>query len=378
MLKVFKTILSLVVFIALFGKSFAIEAPEKPILVQTWENFIEISWSEIGNAVWYYVSYWKNSITDWPYERELPDLFENQQARIYWLNPGTFYYVAIKSIDENWNESEYSQEWSFKTLEQSWGWEFWINEVKVSASDTLELVFNRELEDSPDAIRDFKINKENDEFNELSIMEINLKEEENLPKNTLEIKLEEDLIESTNYVVVAIEVRDKDWNIIQSWVNWEKIFTTPTIFPEDDLNSAVSIENTDNNVIVDGNPINTTNDNNTNNQNNTNNSNPVNNTTNTNQTNNQNNTPSNNTDTNNSSENNPSSNNNQESWEENPDDLYSKWWVDTYETDDNMSLNSASKSADELPTTWPREIIVVFIALIIWLFVFLVRSRKRV
>ena len=76
----------------------------------TTNTTIDLSWWEVSDSFWYYVSYWKSSGVDNWYESEYDDLLDVPKVKLSWLDEATTYYISVLSVDQNWDEIVTSSE----------------------------------------------------------------------------------------------------------------------------------------------------------------------------------------------------------------------------------------------------------------------------
>ena len=211
----------------------ALDAPENLKLEKSNSSSLEISWSEVEWIEWYYVYYGKESWKweNW-YESILEELVEWTGVTIPDLESQTNYYVWIVAVDNEYKESEYSEEWIFET---SWDDEsdieindFALKEVNILSSNKLELTFNNYLDNWDWAEREFKIVNKNDSLDKLEVTESILSEDD---QSKLELSLDKDMTSSEEYEITVISLIDINWNNIKLWVDGLFSFTTLETFP---------------------------------------------------------------------------------------------------------------------------------------------------
>lgn len=191
-----------------------------PKLISSTDTSLNITWDKIDSALWYYVYYSETSGSNY---RTFWDILEENKAIITWLKAWKTYYVVITYLDKNTNEeSAFSPEWVFNT--KIWDEEkFSLDEVKVMDTSNLELTFNSWIDQAEDAIREFKITKDNKEVSD--VKEIKLNEEDDKKINLI---LETPL-EKGEYKITVIYITDSTWRNIEEWINWElKFMVTET------------------------------------------------------------------------------------------------------------------------------------------------------
>lgn len=318
------------------------QAPKIESMTSTW---VSISWENLEWASWYLVSYWTKSSSGGVYENELPDLLKWTWAFIPELKEWTTYYVAVSAFDSEYNE-EVSPELTFdyiwtSSVEETQevktannNAEFSIDWVEVLNSKMIKVFFSNDLDvnNTPE----FMLSPKNNKNSELAINNVSFEE-----SNQVVLNLQNSMDVSTEYELVAISVTDVNNNTIESWIDWMVTFSSPVEFEWEtniELNAA-PIENNNMNDSQEGN----------NSQNNTNAASQqeeINN-------------------TNSGAEMNSA-------WEE---DNLVEWNEVTW----GEELDSASlvENAESLPTTWPKEFLVLILALMLgWAVFFFARKKS--
>lgn len=197
---------------------------------------------------------------------------------------------------------------------------FSLTEVKVTDKNTLNVIFNNTLlEDT--SLFDFLLTPKSDDTKEVALTWITLSS-----PNSLSIKTVEDLMPNTEYNLTVVFVSDKDWKTIENWVDWMLNFTTPNTF------STVDNSWTLNEVMTPGNEVNMNNEVNKE----------------------------------------PTTENN----ELNAATVTTETTTSTWNlTNSWVSVETASSNAEKLPQTWPKEIIVVILALTLGLWAMYIRRK---
>ncbi len=208
-----------------------------PTLLKSEAKSLEVTWEKLDSASGYFIYYSENS---WKDQKSFWDVFEDNKGTITWLKENTTYYVTVTAIDKTTEEeSEFSPEWIFNT--KAWdNLQFALEDVVTKSSTEIELTFNKNINQSENTLKEFKITKDNKEVTK--IKETKLVENE---KNKLLLVLSNP-IASWEYKIVAISIIDEEWNNIEEWINWELKFevwtfeneniepTTPVISEEED------------------------------------------------------------------------------------------------------------------------------------------------
>ncbi len=213
-----KTLIYILCFMLMWiNVSYAAKSFENwPKLINSTNNSLSITWDKIDNTTWYYVYYsdisWKNYKTFW-------DVYTDNKVTITWLKQDTKYYIVVTFLDKTSNEeSNFSPEWVFNT--KSWSEEkFSLSEVKVINATNLELKFNNAVDKAKDAVREFKITKNDKEI--ANIKETIIKEDDD---KVLKVELKEPL-QKWEYKLIVIYITDINWKNIEEWINWELKFT---------------------------------------------------------------------------------------------------------------------------------------------------------
>lgn len=104
--------------------------------------------------------------------------------------------------------------------------DFAITKADPIYSKKIDLTFNSNLESSSSAVRDFKIVNKGDDLDVINITTNKL-----ISSDTLEIELDKDLSVSTEYEINVISIKDDKWNSITKGINWIVAFKTPSEFP---------------------------------------------------------------------------------------------------------------------------------------------------
>lgn len=195
---------------------------------------------------------------------------------------------------------------------------FALTEVKVDDKDTLNVTFNKELL-SDTSLFDFLLTLKSDDTTEVALSWAVLD-----TPNSLKLKLNQDLTPNTEYNLVVVFVSDKDWNTIENWVDAMVTFTTPATFASD---SSLTWElNVDSNEMVSNEMV----------------SNEV-----------------------------TSNEELNAAWNEQVTtstwDLSSTWVA--------VPAEVLADTTDKLPQTWPKEILVVLLALLLWVGAMFIRKK---
>jgi len=207
----------------------AINAPENLKILDAWKDYINLWWDASEGALGYYLYYWTTSGINSDYESELYEIIEWEEVQVRWLIPATTYYFSVTSIDEEWSEAGFSDEWVYSTLTSDWenfqspSWDklefVWVYQ---KALNTLELTFNSNLDDSISAVREFRIEEKWNPWNQIKVISTLLDDNNN---KKLLILLWEDTVPYTEYSLIVLRISNKDWKTIESWIDSIGLFT---------------------------------------------------------------------------------------------------------------------------------------------------------
>ena len=223
--------ISLTLFLLLLTSSvFWLDAPKNIILDKANQDSLEISWDKVDWAWIYAVSFWTVSWSWTSYEHELEVLSdESAKAIIENLNINTEYYIAVKSYD-TWDEqSDYSEEVKFSTIDEVWSLK--INSSNLLDTRNIDLVFNTDLDNDSSVYLNI-VNKDNS-FEDIEV------ENYTIIWDKLKILLNSDLIVNDKYSITIITLDWSNWETIKSWVDWIVEFIV-----EEDTKVYWEIENT--------------------------------------------------------------------------------------------------------------------------------------
>ena len=342
MKRLLKTILSTLLILNI-SSAIAISAPSEITLNNATSSSLEISWTEVPNAIWYYV-YYSTSSENLEFS-DMWDLFENTWVTIEGLEANTTYFVSVKSINEELEESDFAPEASFSTLEEiveevssetwttlseTWATQYEENleesimnekivknmkleSIETIYSDEYELQFNNMLNEIEWTPRNIKIVNKDNEFETFISTESKV-----VDWNRLNVILDNSLESNTEYEVIVIELYDTDGNNIENWVNASLLFTTPMSFDEKPVIEE-TIQKTDEDWLW------------------------------------------------------------VFSWDENEEDLdLNAASEEDSESEEVKSASVAWAEAEKLPDTWPTHILLLVLALFFWLvwFTFTMKNRS--
>ena len=223
-----KIIASIFVLGLFISQAFALDLKKAPTLKEANSTSLSIEWEKVDSSIGYYVYYGLVSWLWGSYQNQLPDFVESTWAIIQNLESWKNYYISVRALDEAGEEWKYSPEAMFSTTPLIWSntdnKKLVLESVKVTSANTLDLNFNKALDSTPNAQRDIKITKK-DQQTELSILGFSL----STPK-TLSVKLWVPLDPATSYNVTVIALQDENKKSIEAWVDAISNFLTPEIF----------------------------------------------------------------------------------------------------------------------------------------------------
>lgn len=254
----------IVLFFVLLSDSFAIDAPMN-FKVDDTSNVNSVVWDNVEWALWYFVYYSTESGIEKWYENQSGLIEEN---KFEWVDliEWTTYYLTVVSIDENWEESIYSDE--IIIAESNTDSEVTNNEIIENneimnnevidttfalesinnlSLDILEVWFTVWLEDSEDAVREFKITNKNDSLDTFNT-EFSYVDE--LDNTKVILTLDRELELGNEYEVVVIAINDINGNNIEAWIDSFEIFTVKEITEEENIEINSWVDNTDKEVFI--------------------------------------------------------------------------------------------------------------------------------
>jgi hypothetical protein len=215
-----------------------LEAPTNVVLDRAWKNELEISWDNVTWAEIYTISYWKISAWAGIYEHEREIVVNETKTTIKKLEADTKYFIGVNAYDEDENESVYSEEVSFSTLDEAS--ELKINNLKVIDTKHLNLEFNVELNE--DFLTDTNIVNL---WNDLEDIEV---KKYDISGNKLDIFLTDDLKDKGKYSITIVNLEWKLGEKIESWVDGIIYFDViKDVTKKEEIIELNSAENKDNN-----------------------------------------------------------------------------------------------------------------------------------
>ncbi len=220
-----KIILWFLVILVSFTTTYALSLQWDIKLDEAKSNSLKISWDKVDEAVGYFVYYDTVShADDKKYSNSLDDMIDWTWATITKLEPNTDYYVAIRVVDWDWNEWDFSNEYKFTTAALE---NLKITSVNVIDENNISVVFNTKIDSSKDV--EFKITQKDNNLSEIWI------DSTNVDWNTVNIKLSDSLNSNQTYTLTVVSLTWINGEVIDAWVDWVIDFTTWELVP---LNSA--------------------------------------------------------------------------------------------------------------------------------------------
>jgi len=231
-----------------FNLAFWLDAPQNIVLEKATDNSLDLSWDKVDWAWVYSISYWETTASGSIYDNDQAEIFSTNSGTINNLKSNTKYFIAVKAYDDNENESDYSKEVSFSTLDKLK--ELKIDSVEVVDTRNFNIKFNLELD--KDSVASLNIVNSWDDLEDVEV------EKYKIENNTLKVFLTKDLKLNSKYSVTVITLKWANWETITAWVDWisefiidenTKTYTETT--ENTDLNSAWTwiVEKTDSKVL---------------------------------------------------------------------------------------------------------------------------------
>lgn len=243
----FKIFSFLILLFALTIESFAIDSPVNLNIDSTTNNSVNLSWDSNEEAFMYYVYYSKKSGADTWYDMQT-DFIEYNSLEISDLEIGETYYFVVVALDENWDESDYSNEVIVDIVDPNaiisnedktsnddavkdiTEIDFALNSINVVEYNKIELIFSNTLDDSEDTIREFKIVNTDDNLDTFEVVSTKLNNED---FKVLELTLDRNTEIWNEYEVVIIAITSETWKNIESWIDNTEIFSVVEISETD-------------------------------------------------------------------------------------------------------------------------------------------------
>ena len=224
MKNIFRFIAFIVLFFTFIFESLAINAPSYIDLNSKTSSSISISWENMDDAYRYYVNYSTETWLNNGYDNQSDELLTNSYELVD-LPTNSTYYISVISVDKVWEISIFSDEiivdisdWTDENINDD---NFILESVNVASSNILELIFSGPLDNSTDAVREFKITNKNDSLDKFEVISSEINE---LNNNKLYITLDENIEIWNEYEVVIIAITDSNGNNIESWIDNSEVF----------------------------------------------------------------------------------------------------------------------------------------------------------
>jgi len=305
-------------FVLTLSDALAINAPSNLKIDSIENTSVNLSWDTSSGAYMYYISYWLNA--GWSYDNQT-DFIDSNTWVINWLETWKTYYFVVTALDENWDESSYSNEIA---------WDTWVNifsleSIVVNTSNSLELNFSRDLDTTENTEREFKIYNKSDNLDTFDVISTEI---DSTNPNNLIVTLDRELQLWVEYELVVIAIKDINLNNIESWIDSIESF----IFNNEIINTTESWGIITESWVLD--------------------------------------------------ENNEELNSaNSDSWTVDNSTwtvVINEWpsWsnIDTNEL--NNTTLGAAWNTNQLPKTWPENILILVLSIILWALVFVFKYKK--
>ena len=224
----FKILISLLSMLFI-QSTYATQAPWELQATMVSDTSIEIDWQDVPDVLWYYIYYWESTGISDDYDIEWVDLIENSEYKLTDLNPETPYYIAVTAVDDTGSESGKSPELEALTLSawsESQAVSLRIMSAKAIDDTSIEMEFSLDMETWSTVQRQFII-QNNDTGEEIWVDISDVIPGK--PRNVLAI-LDGKLLSSSQYKITVLDIRDKNGNTIESWIDAFINFTTPEVF----------------------------------------------------------------------------------------------------------------------------------------------------
>jgi len=210
-----------------FSNSFALVLEWDINLDNATSDSLSLSWEPVDGALWYFVYYDTVShADDKEYSNSTDDMIDGTGVTLENLSPDTDYYIALRVVDWDWNEWDFSKEFVYSTLAEE-NKNLYIEWVQVANKNKVLVNFNVDIDKTKDI--EFKIEDKNDETKTIDINNINVE------WNQVQLDLADDLEANKTYTLTVISLTGINWETINAWVDGVIDFNT---WDEVELNSA--------------------------------------------------------------------------------------------------------------------------------------------
>ena len=242
MKKLLKVLSILSLFFVLILESFAIDAPTDLKLDYSNWSTINLSWNVAPEAYMNYIVYSEQSWLEIGYNMST-SYSEETTAEISDLEVGKTYYFAAISVDENAEESWYSNELLVNIPDPNdlsgSQIDFALDYIKLLEYNKIELEFNSELDDSVDALREFKIVNTKDDLDSFEVISADINPNDS---TKIQVTLDRNTEIWNEYEVVIIAITSALWKNIESWIDNTETFYVTEIVEEELIEVDLEIE----------------------------------------------------------------------------------------------------------------------------------------
>ena len=212
---------------------------DAPQVKEQTETTATIEWNEIP-WVFGYMPYWSTEEITWDILETTVDYMaadnlvtDTLDYKIENLEAGVNYFVYVTAFDEEGNETPLSPALEL-SLEGNTASSLSLDTVEVNSANSVTAVFNKELSILENSARDFILE---DPLGNVIYTEST----ELASSNSVRINFEEAMQAGIDYKLIVIEITDIDGKNIEDGVDWETTFKTPETFPQE--NEAEVINN---------------------------------------------------------------------------------------------------------------------------------------
>lgn len=269
MKKIITCFLSLFLFNWFFLNAYAIEAPTNLKVELATNNSVILSWLPAPWSFMYSVYYSKTSPISESEIYNQTDYIEETVVEISDLDLWN-YYFSVVAIDESWEESVFSDEVMHSFWEKALDnnsvmledWEnvldnynntFMLESIESLSLDKIKLIFSQNIEDTDNAMREFKIVNKNDPIDIYYVQEAKIVNDN---KTELILTLDRDTKEGEQYEVTVMIIKSENWQNIENWIDSTEVFIskdieyiepekeeTPEVFIEENYNNIAQVNN---------------------------------------------------------------------------------------------------------------------------------------
>lgn len=220
-------IITLVYLFSLVNYSYWADAPLNLKVENIWSDFVDISWKEVDWASGYQV-YYSTTEGQENIEEFIWELYTDTVWTVSWLEKWIKYYLALTTVDWEGAESSYSEIVSFTTENKELTSEsFALEWIEVIDADVIKLNFNSVLENNDDSVREFVVTNRDDSLDELQIENIEYSSDESM---SIYLDFSTMPTRDVEYEVTVIEIFDEQWRNIESWLDASDVFVVSADF----------------------------------------------------------------------------------------------------------------------------------------------------